>query len=152
MTLIAVIRLRGSAKKPTEINYALQIMGLTRVNHCVLLEDNVYTRGQLKKVKDYVTYGEIDQSTLKTLVEKRLRLHGDKKVTEEFLKLNKLTPETLIQTLEKDPKKIYGYGVKKLFRLSPASKGLKSIKLGFGQKGDLGNRGKEINVLLNKMI
>ncbi len=152
MSLIAIIRLRGSSKKNGEVNYALQIMGLTRVNHCVLLIDNMYTKGQLKKVKDYIAYGEIDKDTLKAMVVKRGRLEGNKKITDVFLKEKKVNIDGIVSLYETDPKKAQELGIKKVFRLSPASKGLKSIKLAFGHGGDLGPRGKEINVLLNKMI
>jgi large subunit ribosomal protein L30 len=152
MGLIAIIRLRGSAKKDGEVNYALQIMGLTRVNHCVVLENDAYLKGQLYKVKDYVTYGEIDKETLKSLVTKRVRLEGDKKITDAFLKEKKINIDGIVDLYSKDKKKLSELGIKKVFRLSPASKGLKSIKLAFGHGGDLGNRGKEINTLLNKMI
>ncbi|PIU02768.1 MAG: 50S ribosomal protein L30 [Candidatus Diapherotrites archaeon CG09_land_8_20_14_0_10_32_12] len=151
MTLLAVIRLRSAAKKSTQVNYALKIMGLTRVNHCVIVKLDDVMKGQLDKVKDYVTYGEIDDATLKAMVKKRGRLEGHKRLTPEFFKEKKVTLEKVVE-MYKEPKKVYELGIKKVFRLSPASKGLKSIKATFRQKGDLGPRGKEINTLLNKMI
>lgn len=152
MSLVAIIRLRGSAKKNADINYALRIMGLTRVNHCVVLENDVYLQGQLKKVKDYVTYGEIDRETLKALVTKRGRLKGNKRITDEFLKSKKITIDEIVDLYSKDGKKLAELGIKKVFRLTPPSKGLKSIKRAYSQKGDLGYRGKAINDLLNRMI
>ena len=152
MSLYAIVRLRGSAQKPTAINYALQCLGLTRVNSCVVLEYNDYNKGQLKKVKDYVTFGEINDDTLKSMVEKRGRLEGDKRITDSFLKEKKLSIDTLLKMYKQDVNKVYALGIKKVFRLSPASKGLKSVKLSFAQGGDLSYRGDKINDLLNKMI
>jgi large subunit ribosomal protein L30 len=81
----------------------------------------------IKKVKDYVTYGEIDDETEKLLVEKR----GEK-------------------TKDKEGKEV----MKKFFRLSPPRKGFgrKGIKFAFSQGGALGYRGTKINDLIKRML
>jgi large subunit ribosomal protein L30 len=110
----------------------------------------------IEKVKDFVTYGEIDKSMLVILLKKRLRMkgNGNKRVSEDDLK--KFTgfnsfeefAEALIngKIVLKQFKVFHPF-----FRLRPPSKGLKSIKEHW-PKGDLGYRGKDINELLKRMI
>jgi large subunit ribosomal protein L30 len=110
----------------------------------------------LEKVKDFVTYGEIDRETLIYLLKKRLRMKGsgNRKVSEEDLKkvagFNSF--EELADALLAGKVKLKELGAfHPFFRLRPPSKGLKSIKEHW-PKGDLGYRGKEINELLKRMI
>ena len=40
----------------------------------------------IRKVKDYVAYGEVDQATVKTLLETRGRVTGDLPLTDEYIR------------------------------------------------------------------
>lgn len=71
MTKIAIIRLRGNVGIPHPVEKAMQTLKLANVNNCVLLEETPSLKRQLLKIKDYVTWGEIDEATEKELVEKR---------------------------------------------------------------------------------
>ena len=154
MTLIAIIRIRGRIKVKSEINDTMKMLNLTRQNHCVIYKDSKSLRGMLHKIKDYVTYGEINKDTLMKLLKKRLRLVGNKKVDDNILKEKKLTWDKVIDLFEKNPKELYEKGFKPVFRLTPPSKGFerKGIKLPFNLGGALGNRKEKINDLLLKMI
>ena len=68
---IAVIRVRGITGVRHDIKKTMEMLRLYRKNYCVVLEPTQSNLGMLKKVKDYVTYGEIDDKTYKMLVEKR---------------------------------------------------------------------------------
>ena len=83
--------------------------------------------GMLNKTKDFITYGEIDEDTLKELREKRLE-----------------------KTKDKQGKEVE----KKFFRLSPPRGGFerKGIKASFNIGGVLGPRGDKINDLIKRMI
>jgi len=152
--LVAIVRVRGKVDVRKDINDTLNMLNLTENNHCSIFTDNPILRGMLKKAKDYCTWGFIDKDTLKLLLQKRARLEGDKRLTDDFFKANKLTIDKLIDEFEKDPKTVYKLGIKKVFRLSPPSKGFGKvgIKYPFAQKGALGDRKEEINKLLKKMI
>ncbi len=141
--MYAVVRLRGSINTEKKIKDTLNMLNLTRRNHCVLVPKNKSYEGMLMRVKSHVTYGEINKETLKELVKKRGRKPGDKKLTEE-------EAEEIAEKIWKN-KSVKNTGIKPVFRLSPPSKGLKSIKKPY-PKGDLGYRGKEINKLLERMI
>ncbi len=71
MEKIAAIRLRGKWNIRKEIEDTLTLLGVKRKNNCVVLENNKYNLGMLKKAKDYITYGEIKEETLKKLIEKK---------------------------------------------------------------------------------
>lgn len=141
--MYAVIRLKGLVKIREDFKDALKMLRLNRKMHCVVLEENDVVKGMLQKVKDRVTWGEIDDDTLKLLIEKRGRKAGNERLTNEeaMNAFNKL----------KESKK-FPDGIKPVFRLTPPSKGFKhSIKQHY-PKGELGYRGKEINELLKRMI
>jgi large subunit ribosomal protein L30 len=141
--MIAVIRLRGSVGVRRSIALTLELLRISRVNHCVVLKDSKEVRGMLEKARDYTTFGEVDEKLLKEMVEKRGRKKGGKR-------LDKKDAAKMIKLLG-DGKKLVEAGFKPVFRLKPPRKGLKSKKKHYPQ-GDLGYRGKAINDLLERMI
>jgi large subunit ribosomal protein L30 len=143
MLMYAVIRVRGSVNVSREVRDTLKMLRLTRVNHCVLIPKRPDSDGMLQKARSYITWGEISQDTLEKLVAKRGRLSGDRRVTEREAK--EMARKILKDGSVKDT------GLKPVFRLSPPSKGYRSVRLGF-PRGDLGNRGEGINRLLKRMI
>ncbi|MCX6711078.1 MAG: uL30 family ribosomal protein [Candidatus Woesearchaeota archaeon] len=71
MAKIAVIKIRGTVSARGDAIDTLRMLNLKRKNVMVLLEKNDNTLGMLARVKDYVAYGDIDESFEKTLKEKR---------------------------------------------------------------------------------
>lgn len=152
--MFAVIRLRGSVKTRKEINDTLEMLRLKKVNYCVVVKKTPQYEGMLKKVKDFVTYGEIDKKTLVELLKKRGRIEKNQKLDEAKLKeiTNFDNFEKFADALMKGSVKLKDYKkIKPFFRLSPPKKGLKSIRLPY-PKGDLGYRKEKINELLERMI
>ncbi|MFH0928781.1 MAG: 50S ribosomal protein L30 [Candidatus Aenigmatarchaeota archaeon] len=141
--MYAIIRLRGSINLRNEVKDTFKMMRMHRKMHCVVLKETDIVKGMLQKVKDWSTWGEIDDNVFKHLVEKRGRKVGD-------VRLSKEDAANVINTLKEKGK--VPEGIKPVFRLSPPSKGFKkSIKQHY-PKGELGYRGKEINALLKRMI
>ena len=126
-TRIAVVRIRGSMKVIKKIRDTMDMLKLHRQNYCVILDMTPSIKGMIKKIESYVTWGEIDDDTLKLLKEKRAEKIKDK------------------EGKEKD---------KPFFRLSPPRKGFerKGIKLPFKVGGALGYRAEEINDLIRRMV
>ena len=154
--LYSVVRVRGSINVKPDIKKTLQMLRLTRVNHCVLINGkNESYRGMLNKAKDYITWGEIDKETLIELIKTRGRLMGDKPVTEEYVK-----SATSYNSIEKladalvEGKIRYSElpNVKPLFKLNPPKGGYEGIKRAYKVGGALGYRGKEINNLIRRML
>ena len=142
--MYAVVRIRGSVNIRKELKDTLKMLRLTRVNHCVLVRKDPVVEGMIKKVKDFVTWGEINDSTLKKLVSERGRLLGDKK-----------PDATQVKSITEKIKKIKNFKeipeLKPVFRMSPPRKGYRHTKIAF-PKGDLGYRGEKINELLERMM
>ena len=143
--LYAVLRVRGTVSINKNIAYTLESLMLTKPNHCVIVPANEYMKGMLKKAKDYITWGEISDDVLKTLVAKRGRLSATKFAESKDIDL-------ALKNIKAG--KVRDSGVRPVFRLSPPVKGFErgGIKKTFLQKGVLGYRGEEINNLLVKMI
>jgi len=151
----AVIRVRGTVNIKPDIKKTMQLLRLTRANHCVLLEENVVYNGMLQMVKDYTTWGEINKETLTKLISARGKLIGDKPLTAEYLKT--ATPyhsfEKLSEAILENKVKYKEIPeVKPLFRLNPPKKGHRTIKRSFVNKGALGYRKDEINKLIERML
>jgi len=151
----AVVRVRGTIKIKPDIKKTLRLLSLTKVNHCVLLEENSSAKGMLQTTKDYVTWGEIEKDALSKLIKTRGKLEGDKEITDDYIKAS-----TSYDSIEKLSKAIIESkikykeipSIKPIFRLSPPKKGYEGIKRSFVNDGALGYRGKEINKLIERML
>ncbi|MBW9223010.1 50S ribosomal protein L30 [Methanothermococcus sp. SCGC AD-155-E23] len=151
----AVVRVRGTVGVRRDIKDTLKMLRLHKVNHCVIVPETDTFKGMLEKVKDYVTYGEIDKDTLIKLILKRGRLPGDEKVSEEKIKeLTGMSLEELAEKIMKGEIQLKNTPLKPVFRLHPPRKGYDKagIKKPFSVGGALGYRGKEINKLLERMM
>lgn len=151
----AVIRVRGQPDVNCDIQHTMTLMNLTRVNHCVVVPDNASTKGMLQKIKDYCTWGEIDEETLAAMIRVRGRLAGDVEITDAVLK-----EKTEFATIEELSKAIIGNDykmkdvedAKPVFRLHPPIKGYEGNKRSYRNGGALGYRGAAINDLINRML
>lgn len=154
MTL-AVVRVRGVINVKNDIRDTLTMLGLGRVNHCILLNETPESMGMLLKVKDYVTWGSIDADTAATLVKERGRMSGGKPLDEKALKaLGKYKSFEDLGKALADGDVVWSKmdGTVRVFRLHPPRKGLRSIKRPYKMGGDLGDRGEGINALLQNMM
>ena len=65
---LAIIRIRGSAGKPKKILDTLNMLGLKKPNTLRLINnDDKVILGMVRKVKDFVTWGEINEETKELL-------------------------------------------------------------------------------------
>ncbi|MFX0138429.1 MAG: 50S ribosomal protein L30 [Candidatus Hodarchaeota archaeon] len=153
---LVAIRIRGNVGIRKPIKETLQILRLFKVNHAILIDDRKSYRGMLQKAKDYITWGQIDQTTLFQLIKERGRLMGDLPITDEHIK-----KYTKFQSIKEFSDAIFNLKteiinlpyIKPVFRLHPPKKGFKySKKRPYKSSGELGNRGMEINSLLMRMI
>ncbi|WP_099209844.1 50S ribosomal protein L30 [Thermococcus henrietii] len=155
MAKLALIRLRSGIRARGEVRDTLAMLRLHRINHLVIVDDNPSYRGMIQKVKDYITWGEIDKETLVKLLRKRGRLVGNKPITDEYVQ------EKLGMTIEEFAEKVINGemklrdlpNIKPVFRLHPPRGGLKgSKKRAFKEGGALGYRGEKINELIERML
>ncbi len=155
MNKIAVLRIRGNLNVRKENKDTLKMLRLFNKNYCIVIDNNANYVGMIKKVKDYVTWGEIDKETVELLLKIRGRLAGNKLLTEEYLKekLNTSIKDFVNDFF--DGKKSFKDipGLKQFFRLAPPIKGFErgGIKKPFSMGGALGYRKDNINNLIKRM-
>lgn len=155
MGLLAVIRIRGTVNMNSKEEMALKILRLHKRNHAVLVSDTPQMIGILKTAWKYITWGEIDKTTLQALLTKRGRKKGNKPLTENDIKnLGFNGFEELSQALLEGKVKLKDLKIiKPVFRLHPPRKGFKrSVKKMYTDGGELGYRGSDINELILRMI
>jgi len=131
------------------------MLHLTRNNHAVLIDDRPSFLGMIKTVRDYVTYGELSKESVASLIKKKGRLAGNKRLTDEYAqKVGHKSLEDLADAVSSCRVEYWKLrGIQPVFRLHPPTKGFKGkIKKGFGSGGELGYRGENINQLLNRML
>ena len=144
---IAVIRIRGRVGVRRQIKDTMMMLRLNKKHNCIILPDNnkIYM-GMLSLIKDYVTYGKINDETLKELLSKRLKRKDKKSISADVV-------EKTVKTLKagkllKDIPEIVP-----VLTLNPPKKGFEDlgIKRTFKQGGSLGLRD-DINELIKRMI
>jgi len=136
MNKIAVVRIRGHGRLDRGIRDTLQMLRLTKQHTCVIIVDNAINRGMVRKVKDYVTWGIIDEAFFLKLVEKRGKLYvGRDRDRRRWIEID-------------------GKKYQKQFTLHPPLKGYgrKGIKKGYAIGGALGDRGDKITELITRMM
>ncbi len=158
MPLYAIIRIRGRVDVPPDVEYTLKLLRLHKKFHAVLYPSDLPgIEGMLHKVKDWVTWGEIDKETLVELLKRRGRIIGNKPLTDEFIEKVLKIPggiEGLATALLEGKVKYHKLEyVKPVFRLHPPRGGFKgSIKKPYNDGGELGYRGRAINELIRRML
>ncbi|NQV08604.1 uL30 family ribosomal protein [Candidatus Woesearchaeota archaeon] len=122
---IGIIRIRGGIGINKNIKDTLDMLKLHKKHFCVIIENTPSNMGMIKKAKDYITWGELNEDTIKELISKRSEPNP------------------------KDPKR-----TKKFFRLNSPKKGYerKGIKVPFSVGGALGYRKDKINDLIKRML
>ena len=83
---IAIIRLRGRTGRNYHIEHTLKLLKLHKPNHVVVYHESDSLNGMLQKVKDIVTWGEINGDTLEHLIVKRGELQGKNKLDNKHIK------------------------------------------------------------------
>lgn len=152
---LVAVRIRGLSDISTEVKDTLNMLRLTRNCHATLLDDRPGYTGMLRKSKDCLTWGEISQENILHLLEKRGRLIGDKRFTDEYAKeLGYESLNDLAESLFKVDVEFNSLPeVKPVFRLHPPKKGFKGkIKRSYASGGEAGYRGEAINDLLKRMV
>ena len=77
---IAIVRIRGDIRVDARVKNTMKLLRLYRKNSCTVVPNNKQHIGMLKKVKDYVTWGEIEEKTFNELFKKRARVVGNRQL------------------------------------------------------------------------
>jgi large subunit ribosomal protein L30 len=150
-----VVKIRGTVSAQKEARETLMFLHLTHTNHAVLIDSRASYKGMLQRVNSYVTWGEPTKETVAMMLQKRAKMAGDKKLTEEHIqKAGYKSIDDLaeaIVTCKIEFQKLPD--MQPTFRLHPPSKGYKGkTKKGFNAGGEAGYRGEAINALVQRMV
>ena len=140
--MLAAIRIRGVTQVREVVEDTLKMLRLYKKNYCCVVPNSPVYAGLLNKVKDYITWGEIDDDIFNMLVDERgEEFKGRETDSNKKIKYNDFM-------LVKNKK------IKKYFRLNAPRKGFgrKGIKHSYQVGGALGYRGNAINDLIKRMI
>lgn len=152
---LAVVRVRGVGDASPEIEKTLEILRLNRNCHITLVDDRPSFLGMLKRVRNFVTWGEITKENILLLLKERGRLVGNKKIDEGYAqKVGYKSLEALAEALYNVEVELAGLpDIKPVFRGHPPKKGYKGkIKKSYESGGVVGYRGEAINKLIKNMI
>ncbi len=152
---IVVVKIRGTVSAQRETRATLDLLHLAHTNHAVLIDNRPAYKGMLQRVNSYVTWGEPSKETVAMMLQKRARLAGNKKLTDEYLqKVGYKSIEDLagaIASCKAEYSKLPD--VEPRFKLHPPSKGYKGkTKKGFKAGGEAGYRGEAMNELVKRMV
>ena len=150
-----VVKIRGTVSAQKEARETLMFLHLTHTNHAVLIDSRPSYKGMLQRVNSYVTWGEPTKETVVMMLQKRAKMAGDKKLTEEHIqKAGYKSIDDLAEaiiTCKTEFQKLPD--MQATFRLHPPSKGYKGkTKKGFKAGGEAGYRGEAINALVQRMV
>lgn len=153
MAKIAIVQIRGTVKTHPDVRKTLELLRLKQKHACVVVDDNEVVRGMLKKIKDYTTYGTIEEDVYVKMLDSRGECVGKGNLKDNKVDSKKLAKEYFsgdIKLRDFEPK----YQVKPFFRLHPPKGGFErgGIKKTFAQKGVLGDRKEAISILIEKML
>jgi large subunit ribosomal protein L30 len=152
---MAVICLRGKRGMDKKVEDTLRMLRLNRINHAAVIPGTPSYLGMLRYVKDYITWGEIDEEMIALLLKKRGFAVGNKKLTDQLVKekLGYESIDDLAKELYSSKEALSKFPlIKPVFRLHPPSGGFKRPKNKPYPEGEVGYRGREINDLLKRMI
>lgn len=152
---LAVVRVHGRISVLGETSDTMKMLHLTRNCHATLVDDRVSYLGMLQKAQSYIAWGEVSKETIATLLKKKGRLVGNKKLTDEYAqKVGKKSLDELAEAIFKGELEFQKLpDIKPMFRLHPPSRGYKGkIKRSFAAGGVVGYQGEAINSLLEQMI
>jgi len=152
---LAVVRVRGVGDASPEVEKTLKNLHLNRNCHITLVENSPSFLGMLKRVRNFVTWGEITKENILFMLKERGKLVGDKQLDDEYAqKVGYKTLEELaeaIYKLETEFQKLPD--IKPVFRAHPPKKGYKGkIKKSYNVGGVTGYRGETINKLVENMV
>ncbi|KXB05903.1 hypothetical protein AKJ51_04555 [candidate division MSBL1 archaeon SCGC-AAA382A20] len=137
--MYAVIRLRGNPGAREEVLDTLQMLNLKDKFNCTLVPENESYEGMLKKVKNFVTWGEVEQVVLEKLLD---RVEGYQNSDSSKTAGKLLNGGETLKEMKADP----------VISLTPPSGGFKGPLKKIYPDGEAGYRGKEINKLLERML
>ena len=138
--MMIAVRIRGQVNVSGEISSTLNSLRLMKKYSCVVIKETPEILGMIKKVRQFIMYGNVNDDVLKLLIEKRARKPGNKPIL-----------KTEVEKVEKEIKSSEIKTIKPFFALHPPIGGFKKSTKKMFPKGILGEN-KNINELIRRML
>ncbi len=149
----AVLRVRSPRKKQKKTEDTLKMLRLNKINHCTVVPETPAYQGMLNKVKDLITWGEVDGDTIVQLLEHSSDLDVETMEKEINDQTSYEDIEEFAEAVSNGEITIDGLnGLDNIFRMHPPEGGYEGVKKPYKTGGTLGYRGRNINDLLKKML
>jgi len=140
--MICAIRIKGAVGLDRDVKETLNRLRLKRKYSCVVLNATKEQIGMIKKMKDFIAFGEIDKKTFEKLLEVRGKTIDKKK---------KIDAKKIVEGIS-NGKRYKDLNLKPFFRLHPPRKGIDSKKHFGVNRGVLGDNKDKINELIERML
>ncbi|WP_048087798.1 50S ribosomal protein L30 [Metallosphaera yellowstonensis] len=150
---ILVIRIRGRASTPWDIQETLDRLRLYNHYNAMIYPAEEQIVGMIRRVQSYVTWGELNMEGAKAIISRLETFKG--KLDEGIIKEKMgITLEEFLRDLVEGRIRLNKQDFVKLpIRLHPPKKGFKGKVNSFlGSGGELGYRGDKINELVRRMV
>jgi len=138
--MICIVRIHGRVGLDKGVKETLERIRLGKKYTCVVINPNKEQAGMIKKLRNFVAFGNIKRDVFEKLIDKRCQKIDKKK---------DIDSKKIVEELEKG-KTYESLNLKPFFRLHPPRGGINS-KLHF-PKGVLGDNQEKINDLILKML
>lgn len=135
-----IIRIRGNVGLDRKIIETLKRLNLNKKYSCIFLNSTKIEEGMIKKVSDYVAFGDVDNAIVQKMLEKRGKMADKSKKIDAKLIVEKIAKGS---TMKKE-------GLIPYIGLHPPRGGIKT-KLSY-PKGVLGNHRENIIKLIERML
>lgn len=148
----AVVRIRSPRNKNAKIERTLESLNLEKVNRCSLVPQDKVHKGMLEKVKDVVTWGEVEKEVLIDMIKYHSSFEKEnieKKISEDT---SYDSIEEFAEDIIESEENLSAIGLEKFFSMHPPEGGFKDIKKPYNTGGSLEYRQKDINLLLKRMF
>jgi len=67
MAKLAIVRVRGAIRTAPDVKMTFEKLKLFKKNHCILLEDTPVNKGMVNKIRNFITWGEVNDDIIKLL-------------------------------------------------------------------------------------
>ncbi len=129
MTLLIVIRVKGTINVRSDIRKTLELLHLKRKFNATILRDSPVVRGMLQKAKDYIVWHELPYEKAVELFKKKGKVNGMRALTLEYLNLKGINDfETLVKQFDDGKINLKKLGIKPFFCMPPPKKGIPRSK------------------------
>ena len=153
---IAIIRIHGIKGLRKQIKDTCFKLRLYKKHNCVIVSNSPDYMGMIKKIDNYVAWGEVNPDILRLLLEKRGKLARKERLRESYVqeKLNISLTDFASDIINFKRELDNLPGLKLFFKLNPPKGGFEQggIKKQFSLGGAAGYRKNYINKLIEKML